>query len=126
MKPLPELKGVVSWQTLAEVAPVRHKDRFVPTISPKVAALNNQAVRLHGFVMPLDMGEKQTRFILTATAPSCAFCIPGGPQALVEVNAKTAIKYGLEAVLLSGKFSVLKHDPNGLYYRLTDAILMAQ
>ena len=48
--------------------------------------------------------------------------MPGGPDAIVEVLAKTPIKYGFEPVVLSGKFSVLKDDPTGLYYRLTDAV----
>jgi len=120
-KPLPELKGVVSWRTLAEVTPVKQKDKFIPSFSPKITELDRKEVRLQGFMMPLEMGERQKHFILVSTPPSCAFCLPGGPDALVEVRAKTPIKYGPEPVVLSGKFSVLKDDPTGLYYRLTDA-----
>ncbi len=119
---LPEVKGVVSWKTLAQVMPVKQKDRFVPQFSDGVTKLDKQEVRLQGFMMPLDMGEKQKRFILTAVPPSCAFCMPAGPDALVEVEAKSAIKYGFEPIVLSGKFSVLKDNPMGLYYRLTDAV----
>lgn len=120
-KPLPEIKGVVSWKTLAEVTPVKQKDRFVPSFSPKITELDKKEVRLQGFMLPLDMGERQKSFILTSTPPSCAFCLPGGPDAIVEVKAKAPIKYGLEPVVLVGRFSVLKDDPTGLYYRLTDA-----
>jgi len=120
-KPLPEIKGVVSWKTLAEVTPVKQKDKFVPSFSRGIAALDNKEVRLQGFMMPLEVGERQKNFILTSTPPGCAFCLPGGPDAIVEVRAKTPIKYGMEPVVLSGKFSVLKDDPTGLYYRLTDA-----
>jgi len=120
-KPLPEIKGVVSWKTLAEVTPVKQKDKFVPGFSPRISELDKKEVRLQGFMMPLEVGERQKNFILTSTPPSCAFCMPGGPDAIVEVRAKTAIKYGPDPVVLSGKFSVLKDDPTGLYYRLTDA-----
>jgi len=123
-KPLPELKGVVSWRTLAEVTPVKQKDKFVPSFSPRISELDRKEVRLQGFMMPLDMGERQKNFILTATPPSCAFCLPGGPDAIVEVRAKSPIKYGMEPVILSGRFSVLKDDPTGLFYRLTDATLV--
>jgi hypothetical protein len=124
-KPLPELKGVVSWKTLAEVTPVKQKDRFVPQFSPKITALDNKEVRLQGFMMPLDLGERQKNFILSSSAPSCAFCLPGGPDAIVEVQAKTPVKYGFEPVVLSGKLTVLRDDPTGLYYRLTDAVVVA-
>lgn len=125
-KPLPELKGVVSWKTLGEVTPVREKDRFVPQFSKSVVALDKKEVRLQGFMMPLDMGERQKRFILSALPPSCSFCIPGGPEQLVEVVAKTPVKYGFEPIVLSGRLVVLRDDPMGMYYRLTDAVPVSQ
>ncbi len=125
-KPLPELKGVVSWRTLAEVKPVKQKDRFVPQFSKGISALDSKEVKLQGFMMPLDMGERQKRFLLVAMPPSCAFCLPGGPDQLVEVVARTPVKYGFEPVVISGRFTVLKDDPMGLYYRLTDAVAVAQ
>ena len=121
-KPLPEMKGVVSWKTLAEVTPVRQKDRFVPQFSKEINSLDKKDVKLQGFMMPLDMGEKQKRFLLVAMPPSCSFCLPGGPDQMVEVVAKTPVKYGFDPVVISGKFSVLKDDPMGLYYRLVDAV----
>jgi len=122
-KPLPELKGVVSWKTLGEVKPVRQKDKFVPAFGKTVATLDKKEVKLQGFMMPLDMGEKQQRFILSALPPTCSFCLPGGPEQMVEVQAKSPVKYGFEPIVLSGKLAVLKDDPMGLYYRLTDAVL---
>lgn len=125
-KPLPELKGVVSWKTLAQVEAVRQKDRFVPKFSGNITALDKKEIRLQGFMMPLDMGEKQKRFILTSLPPSCSFCLPGGPDQLVEVQAKTPVKYGFEPIVVTGRFVVLKDDEMGLYYRLTDAAVVAQ
>ena len=121
-KPLPELKGVVSWKTLAEVTPVKQKDRFVPQFSKGITALDKKDVKLQGFMMPLDMGERQKRFLLVALPPSCSFCLPGGPEQMVEVVAKNPVKYGFDPIVLSGKLAVLKDDPMGLYYRLTDAV----
>ena len=122
LKPLPELKGVVSWKTLAEVTPVKQKDKFVPQFSKGIEALDKKEVKLQGFMMPLDTGEKQKRFLLVSMPPSCAFCLPGGPDQMVEVQAKTAVKYGFDPIVVTGKFVVLKDDPMGLYYRLTDAV----
>ncbi|MDP2239713.1 MAG: DUF3299 domain-containing protein [Burkholderiales bacterium] len=125
-KPLPELKGVVSWKTLSQVEAVRQKDKFVPKFSGGITALDKKEIKLQGFMLPLDMGEKQKRFILTALPPSCSFCLPGGPDQLVEVQAKTPVKYGFEPIVVNGKFVVLKDDEMGLYYRLTDAVVVSQ
>ncbi len=124
-KPLPELKGVVSWKTLAEVKTVKMKDRFIPDFGKNVATLDKKEVKLQGFMMPLDMGDKQKRFILAALPPTCSFCMPGGPEQMVEVQAKTPVKYGFEPIVVSGRFTVLRDDAMGLYYRLTDAVAVS-
>jgi hypothetical protein len=123
LKPLPDLKGVVSWNTLAQVQPVKVKDRVVPQYADGVLKLNATEVKLQGFMMPLEMGDRQKQFVLTAMPQSCAFCLPGGPEQLVLVQAKAPVKYTMEPVILSGKLAVLKDDPNGLYYRLDDAVV---
>lgn len=124
-KPLPELKGVVSWKTLAEVKTVKQKDRFMPEFASGITALDKKEVRLQGFMMPLDMGDRQARFILAALPPTCSFCLPGGPEQMVEVQAKTPVKYGFEPIVISGRFQVLRDDAMGMYYRLTDAVAVA-
>jgi hypothetical protein len=121
-KPLPERKDVVSWRLLAQVELVRVKDRFVPQFSESVAALDKNEVKVQGFMLPLSMGDRQSHFILAAMPPSCAFCLPGGPEQLVEVKAKRPVPYGFEPVVLSGRLEVLKDDPAGVFYRLTDAV----
>ena len=41
---------------------------------------------------------------------------------MIEVKAKTPVKYSLEPVVVEGRFTVLPDDQYGLYYRLTDAV----
>ena len=53
---------------------------------------------------------------------SCSFCTPGGPESMVEVKARTPVKYTLEPVVIEGRFAVLADDPYGLYYRVSDAV----
>jgi hypothetical protein len=121
-KPLAERKDVVSWKLLAQVELVKVKDRFQPQFSSGVAALDAKEVKVQGFMMPLEMSDKQSHFILSATPQSCSFCMPGGPESLVEVKMKKPIAYGMEPVVLSGKLSVMKDDPTGVFYRLVDAV----
>ena len=47
--------------------------------------------------------------------------MPAGPEALVEVVAKRPIKYGVEPIVMTGRFAVLKGDESGLFYRLIGA-----
>ena len=119
---LPDRKDVVSWKLLAQVELVKVKDRFQPQFSAGVAALDAKEVKVQGFMMPLEMGDKQSHFILAATPVDCAFCMPGGPESFVEVKTKKPLAFGFEPVLLSGKLTVLKDDPTGVFYRLTEAV----
>jgi uncharacterized protein len=121
-KPLPERKDVVSWKTLSQVELVKQKDRYVPQFAKDVAALDQKEVKVQGFMMPLQVGDKQSHFVLTAMPQSCSFCLPGGPESMVEVKTKMPVKYTFEPVVVTGKMAILKDDPTGVFYRLTDAI----
>ncbi len=121
-KPLPDRNDVVSWKLLSQVELVKQKDRYVPKFTNDVAALDQKQVKVQGFIMPLQMGDKQSHFVLTAMPQSCSFCLPGGPESMVEVKSKVPVKYTFEPVVLTGKLAILKDDPTGVFYRLTDAV----
>jgi hypothetical protein len=65
-KPLPERNDVVSWKVLSQVELVKQKDRYVPQFAKDVAALDQKEVKVQGFMMPLQVGDKQSHFVLTA------------------------------------------------------------
>ncbi len=119
--PLPEVKGGVSWDDLAKVTPTRSGNRVVPQFDRAVLSLNGRDIRIAGFMMPLSAAPQQTHFLLTVTPQTCSFCIPAGPEGMIEVQTKTPVRTTFEPVVLSGRFAVLPNDPNGLYYRLTEA-----
>ena len=121
-KPLVERKDVLSWKMLAQVELVKMKDRYVPQFAQGVASLDQKQVKVQGFMMPLQTGDKQTHFVLSAMPATCSFCMPGGPESLVEVKTKTPVKYSFDPITVSGKLSVLKDDPTGVFYRITDAV----
>ena len=120
-KPLPERSDVISWKTFSQVELVKQKDRYVPKFAPGVAALDQKEVKVQGFMMPMQTGDKQTHFVLSAMPQSCAFCMPGGPESMVEIKTKTPVKYTFEPVVVSGKLAILKDDPTGIFYRIVDA-----
>jgi hypothetical protein len=118
---LPELQGVVSWRTLAQVEPVKQGAKMVPRFSKELLALDGQRVRVQGFILPMDMGDQQKHFLISAVPPHCPFCMPAGPDAIVEVFGKQPIAYGFDPIIVYGKMTILKDDPGGLLYRLTEA-----
>jgi hypothetical protein len=118
---LPEINGVVSWKTLSQVEPVKQGGKMVPQFSRDIMGLDKKDVRVQGFIIPLDMGDKQKHFLLSAVPPHCPFCMPAGPDSIVEVMAKKPLAYGFEPIVVVGRFAVLKDDPAGVLYRMTDA-----
>lgn len=119
--PLPERGDVVPWSTLTTVKTKVVKNRILPEFTPPVLALNRKTQRVQGFMMPLEPGEKQRHFLLTSVPLTCSFCLPGGPESMVEVRTKTPVRYSMEPVVVEGDFAVLADDPQGLYYRITNA-----
>ncbi len=120
---LPEVKGVVSWKVLGQVKTSQVGQRFLPEFAAEIRKLDQQEVKLQGYMMPIATGEKHDHFLLTMRPADCPFCLSVGPEYIVEVKAKTSIKHTYEPVVVAGRLNVLRDDPYGLYYRLTDAQL---
>ena len=119
--PLSARSDVVPWSVLTAVKTKNEKNRILPVFTLDQMALNQKTQRIQGFMMPLDPGEKQKHFLLSSVPLTCAFCLPGGPESMVEVKTKTPVKYSMEPVVVEGRFLVLNDDAYGLYYRITDA-----
>ena len=120
--PLPERGDVVPWSVLTAAKTRVENNRVLPAFEKAQLALDQKTQRVQGFMMPLEPGEKQTHFLLSSVPLTCAFCLPGGPESMVEVKARTPVKYTLDAVTVEGKFALLNDDQYGLYYRITEAV----
>jgi uncharacterized protein len=119
--PLQEREGVLSWKLLGSVKTKPERTRIRPIFPDAVKALDRQIVKVQGFMMPLDASERQHHFILSSVPTTCSFCIPAGPEGLVEVRATSPVRYSIDPVVVEGRLAVLENDPYGLFYRLTDA-----
>jgi hypothetical protein len=120
--PLVARADVLPWSMLTDVTTKTVKNRVLPVFNPQLQALNQKSQRIQGFMMPLDPGEKQKHFLISSVPLTCSFCLPGGPESMVEVRTKTPVPYSLEAVVVEGRFAVLADDSYGMYYRMTDAV----
>lgn len=120
--PLPQRADVIPWPVLTAVKTKTEKNKVLPVFQSDQLLLSQKTQRLQGFMMPLEPGENQKHFLLSSVPLSCGFCLPGGPESMVEVRTKAPVKYTLDPVTVEGKFAVLDDDPYGLYYRITDAV----
>ncbi|MFM7533270.1 MAG: DUF3299 domain-containing protein [Rubrivivax sp.] len=120
-QPLQEREGVVSWKLLSSVQLKPERARVVPVFPPAIQALNDKTVRVQGFMMPLEPGERQRHFLLSSVPTTCSFCVLAGPEGLVEVRTRTPVKYTVDAITVEGRMAVLSDDKFGLLYRVTRA-----
>ena len=118
---LPERAGVVSWKTLAKVEPLQKDGKVDPGFSREILGLDRTDVKVQGYMIPLDIGDKQKRFLISAVPPHCQFCLPAGPDEIVEVEAKSPVAFTFDPIVVGGKFSVVKDDASGILYRITGA-----
>ncbi|MBB5204204.1 hypothetical protein HNQ51_001497 [Inhella inkyongensis] len=120
-KPLQDKAGVLPWSLLASVSTRIENKRIVASFPAAVQALHQQKVKVQGFMMPLEPGDRQKHFLLSSVPTSCNFCVPAGPEGLIEVRSTVPVRYSLEPVVVEGLLAVLKDDPYGLYYRVVEA-----
>jgi len=118
---LPDAKGAVPWSLLSKTAIRRVDGKLGPDFPGALKPLHGKAVKVQGYILPLEAGQMHRRFLLSAWSPSCPFCLTAGPEAMVEVQAKSAVKYSLEPVVVQGRLELLPNDPAGMFYRLVDA-----
>ena len=112
--------GTIPWELLQQAKTVQKGERkFGPEFTREIRQLDQQQVRLYGFMMPLDQSAKQKRFLLASFPPHCAFCLPGGPESMVEVIADKPVEFTYEPIVIAGRLAVLENDV--VYYRLTGA-----
>ena len=112
----------VSWDTFARVKLVKQESRFVPQFEDAVLRLNGQRVQVQGFMLPLDQEPQQAHFILSANpTANCFFCMPGGPESLIEIKSGQAVAFSYDPITVTGKLELLREDPMGMYYRIVDA-----
>jgi hypothetical protein len=122
-------EGAVSWDVLGSMdvttevlGPLRAV--FHVEYTDEVRALDQQEVKVMGFLYPLEGGVAHEHFLLSAWPPSCPFCLPAGPSQMVEVFCAEPVEFSEGAIMMAGRFSVLEDDPSGLYYRMHDARLV--
>jgi len=113
--------GVVPWNALTNVAYTRDEGKTALRFDDGIQALDGKAVKVRGFVTPLNSGTDQRHFILSPKPSTCPYCLPAGVEEMVEVFCERPVKYSFDPVTVFGQFAILHEDASGFFYRMVDA-----
>ena len=94
---------------------------FTAAHPPAVKALVGKTLTIPGFIMPLDAATRGTHFLLSKYTPVCAFCPPGEPNEVVEVQTARPILFSAKLVKVTGTFALENNGDNGLFFKMTGA-----
>ena len=117
------------WKTLAGVTYIKKYDDFLgfkvdfPVFSEKVEELADQEIEIRGYIIPIEGYKSHKEFIFSAYPYNmCFFCGGAGPETVMEIEAREAIKYSAEAITIRGKLKLNNEDINQLMYGMTDVV----
>lgn len=119
------------WKSLAKITFKKQYDEMlgfkvdVPVFNDDLKALAGKEVTVKGYIIPVEGYKGHTEFVFSAYPYNmCFFCGGAGPETVMEVYAKEAIKYTAEAVTIKGTLELNDSDINRLIYALNDAVLV--
>lgn len=118
--------GVVSWHILAKVNYTRLNDTTALQFDDGVSALDGKIVKLRGYITVLDSTRDQRHFILSSKPPTCPYCLPAGPEEMVEVFGERPVRYSFDPITVFGRFWIRHVGDSGFFYRMVDAKPVSQ
>ena len=93
---------MVPWSVLTGVSTHIENRRVIQVCPAAVQALDKKQVGVRGCMMPLGPREMQRYFLLASVPLTCSFCVPGGPETLIEVRTREPVRYSMAAVVVEG------------------------
>jgi uncharacterized protein len=123
--------GSLAWTTIG-----RAKEKIVerngqsvpmPSFDPEMIALNGKEVTVVGFMLPIEATMDQKKFMLSPLPVDCPYCMPAGPNLLIQVEMKNTIRYNYDLVQISGKLELQDESGDeGLFYKILGATELKQ
>ncbi len=90
--------------------------------TPAAKALDGKKIRLDGFMLPLESGEKSNHFLLSVRSPTCPYCPPGAPNEIVEVFTQKPIGWSEQLTTVEGILQLMPpQSDTGVFFRLHDS-----
>ena len=123
--------GEKMWQTLSRITFKKQYDEMmgfkvdVPVFSPQIQELDGKEITIKGYIIPVEGYKSHTEFVFSAFPYNmCFFCGGAGPETVMEVTAKSPVKYTAEAITLKGILQLNSGDINRLIYSMTEVELV--
>ena len=91
-------------------------------LSDTLRAMDGSSVALTGFMVPLEQGRTQQRFLLSAHPLGCSFHAPPGLQSVVEIFAVEPVKFTYDPIIVQGTFSIDSTDAS-MPFRISDGVV---
>ncbi|MDP3383192.1 MAG: DUF3299 domain-containing protein [Phenylobacterium sp.] len=86
----------------------------------EVRALAGKPFKIQGFMLPLEMAERTTRFLISPYTPVCFYHPPAEPNEVIEVWLKRPIRAGYHLVEVEGVLALTDNGEKGLFFQIRD------
>ena len=78
-----------------------------PIFSDKIKSLDSKRILIQGYMFPLDQDERQKTFLLVPFPATCPYHPHVSSNLIIEVHAKSSIKYSYEPVNIRGELELV-------------------
>ncbi|HOY13772.1 MAG TPA: hypothetical protein PLY70_11555 [Saprospiraceae bacterium] len=119
------------WKNLAKISYKKEYDAVMgfkidkPVFGESIKAMEGKEVEVKGYIIPVDGYKSHKEFVFSAFPYSqCFFCGGAGPETVMEVEAKDAIKFTAESIVFKGILSLNDSDVNRLMFKISKATLV--
>ncbi len=107
------------WSALADVKFKLRDDFYLPQFGPNARALHGKTVEVVGYIYPFETTRWTKHFALSSLPLSaCFFCGVGGPESVVEVEAKLPVKQTDKPIRVRGTLILNALDTERMIYIL--------
>ncbi len=113
------------WKTFSKISYKKEYDELMgfkidkPVFSDQIKAMEGKQITIKGYIIPVEGYKSHKEFIFSAFPYSmCFFCGGAGPETVMEVQAKEAIKYTAESIVIKGTLRLNGDDINRLMFKL--------
>ena len=98
-----------------------------PLFNQKIKALAGKSIVLPGYIVPFESGLSAQEFMLTSLPlNACFFCGVGGPETVVQVRLRKAVRYSDKPVEVKGTLRLNDNDPDNMIYILENVELLGE
>ncbi|QYE37273.1 DUF3299 domain-containing protein (plasmid) [Polymorphobacter sp. PAMC 29334] len=105
----------------AKVVADAQRGVYTATFSTTLAKMNNVALSISGYMLPIEATTHSAHFIITRRLTGCQFCPPNEPTEAIEVFANSPVDYRQTIVTVAGRLKLVRESSQGLFYRLEGA-----